>query len=171
MPERYLKKENHFHIVILAKARIHDELAYLTLSMDTGLRQYDDMEIFCAPQADNQALASYIHSRPRPGFRGGLLLLERSMNKAHSEDLVARRKRLRFRSQYRGMKEMDLLMGRFADSHIDELGHEQLDFYQDLLDADDLDVWGWITGKPAPDDFDTPVLQMIRDFKFYEHNN
>ena len=93
------------------------------------------------------------------------------MNTAHSEDVEARRKRLRFRSQYRGMKEMDLLMGSFADAHIDEFGHEQLDFYEALLDADDLDVWGWITGKPAPVEFDTPVLQMIRDFKFYEHNN
>jgi len=123
------------------------------------------------PQADNHRRASYIHWRPRPGIRGGLLPLERSMNTAHSEDVESRRKRLRFRSHYRGMKEMDLLMGSFAVSHIDEFGHEQLDFYEALLDADDLDVWSWITGKPAPNDFDTPVLQMIRDFKFYEHNN
>jgi antitoxin CptB len=92
------------------------------------------------------------------------------MNSPQSENIQGRRKRLRFRSHYRGMKEMDLLMGSFANSHIGEFGPEQLDFYEALLDADDLDVWGWITGKPAPVEFDTPVLQMIRDFKFYEHN-
>jgi antitoxin CptB len=121
--------------------------------------------------ADNLRQASYIHCRPRPGTRGGLLLLEKTMNSPRSEDVEGRRKRLRFRSHYRGMKEMDLLMGSFADSHIDEFGHEHLDFYEALLDADDLDVWNWITGKPAPAGFDTSVLQMIRDFKFYEHNN
>jgi antitoxin CptB len=94
------------------------------------------------------------------------------MNSPRSEDVEARRKRLRFRSHYRGMKEMDLLMGGFADSHISEFEHDRLDHYEALLDADDLDVWNWITGKTqAPAEHDTPVLQMIRDFKFYEHNS
>ena len=93
------------------------------------------------------------------------------MNTPPSEDIEGHRKRLHFRSQYRGMKEMDLLMGRFADHHIGDLDQDQLNHYEALLDASDLDVWNWVTGKTeAPAEYDTDVLQKIRDFKFHEHN-
>ena len=92
------------------------------------------------------------------------------MNASRSEDIEIRRKRLRFRSNHRGLKEMDLLLGSFSDRYMDEFDHDQLDAYEALLEENDPDVWGWITGSPAPDELETPVLRLIRDFKFYERN-
>ena len=43
-----------------------------------------------------------------------------------SEELDGRRRKLRFRSWHRGMREMDLIMGRFADTLLDRLSEDEL---------------------------------------------
>lgn len=80
----------------------------------------------------------------------------------------ARRKRLRFRSRHRGTREMDLLLGRFADRHLAGLSERQLADYEALLEVGDPDLYGWIAGKAAvPSRYDTAVLQLIKDFKLH----
>lgn len=81
----------------------------------------------------------------------------------------ARRKRLRFRSWHRGTREMDLLLGRFAERHLAGFGEQQLADYEALLEVGDPDLYGWIAGKtPVPTRYDTAVLQLIKDFKLHD---
>ena len=52
-----------------------------------------------------------------------------------SEGLDERRRRLLFRAWHRGMREMDLIIGRFADAHIATLSDAELDEFERLLDV------------------------------------
>ncbi|MEE8189106.1 MAG: succinate dehydrogenase assembly factor 2 [Kiloniellales bacterium] len=82
-----------------------------------------------------------------------------------SESLEIRRKRLKFRSGHRGTKELDLLLGRFAEQRLESLEADQLDRFETLLDAPSPQVYAWITGQESPPpEMDHDVLQLIRDF-------
>lgn len=79
--------------------------------------------------------------------------------------LDARRRRMKFRAWHRGMLETDLIFGRFVDAEIARLDEAELDALEKLLEAEDRDVLGWMTGEiPTPYDYDTPLLQKIRAF-------
>jgi antitoxin CptB len=66
-----------------------------------------------------------------------------------SRDL--RLKRLHMRSWRRGIKEMDLVLGRFADDQLDTLSDADVDVYDALLRENDQDMLRWITGQdPVP---------------------
>jgi antitoxin CptB len=84
---------------------------------------------------------------------------------ASNLSLDARQRRILFRSWHRGTREMDLVLGRFADAEIASLGSSELDDYERLLEAPDADVLRWLTGEAAtPRLYDTPVLRKIRAF-------
>jgi antitoxin CptB len=88
-----------------------------------------------------------------------------SGEQAKSIELSARRRRILFRSWHRGMREVDLLLGRFANAEIGNLSDDELDAYEVLLEAIDRDIFAWLTGEAdPPSPYDTPVLQKIRDF-------
>jgi antitoxin CptB len=81
-------------------------------------------------------------------------------------DLETRRKRLLYRSVYRGNKENDILLGQFARAHIAEFGADELDQYERLLARGDNDIFDWVTGQAEPPpEQDTPVLQRLRAFR------
>ena len=82
------------------------------------------------------------------------------------ETAAIRRKRLGFRSWHRGTRELDLMLGRFADRHIDRLTPQQLDHYEALIECPDPDIYRWISGGEAtPPEHDNPVMTMIKNFK------
>jgi antitoxin CptB len=62
----------------------------------------------------------------------------------------ARLKMLRMRSWRRGMKEMDLILGPYADAHLDSLSAQELDAYDALLAENDQDLYLWVTGARTP---------------------
>ncbi len=68
-----------------------------------------------------------------------------------SEGLDARRRRLLFRSWHRGIHEMDLVYGRFADAHIAGLSDSELDDFEKLLELRDQVVFDWIFGAQPLD--------------------
>jgi antitoxin CptB len=81
-------------------------------------------------------------------------------------DLETRRKRLLYRSVYRGNKENDILLGQFARAHIAEFGADELDQYERLLARGDNDIFDWVTGQAeVPPDEDTPVLRRLKAFR------
>ncbi len=59
------------------------------------------------------------------------------------------RKRLKFRSWHRGTKELDLLLGPFADSCLDDFSDAELAEYQILLDQPEPDLYEWILGRES----------------------
>jgi len=82
--------------------------------------------------------------------------------KRSSEGLEPRRAKLLFRSWHRGMREMDLILGQFADTQIAALTDAELDQYERLLDITDTEFLPWITGeRPVPANLDSPLLQKI----------
>ena len=75
----------------------------------------------------------------------------------------ARRKRLLFRCQRRGFKEVDLIFGTFAARELENLDDKGLDELEALLDAPDQDVYAWLTGAlPLPAAFDTPTFVRLK---------
>jgi antitoxin CptB len=84
-----------------------------------------------------------------------------------SDRLDPRRRRLLFRSWHRGTREADLIMGRFADVHIEGFSDAELDQYEHLLDALETDLLSWMTGvAEVPADHDTAMFRRVRDFHF-----
>jgi antitoxin CptB len=82
-----------------------------------------------------------------------------------SNGLDQRRRRLLFRAWHRGIREMDLVMGRFADVHITGFNDAELDAFEELLEIPDQQAFAWITGaEEIPDDFDTAMFRRLRDF-------
>ncbi len=67
-----------------------------------------------------------------------------------AESLDIRRKRLRFRSWHRGTKELDLLLGRFADRRLGTMTETQLERYEALLELPDPVIYTWLAGESAP---------------------
>jgi len=81
-----------------------------------------------------------------------------------SEGLDPRRRRLLFRAWHRGIREMDLVMGRFADAEIGDLSEAELDLFEQLTELPDPDLLAWITGaEPVPAAYDTALFRRMRD--------
>jgi antitoxin CptB len=77
-----------------------------------------------------------------------------------------RRKKLQFRAWRRGFREIDLILGGFADQSLAEMDEAGLNAFESLLDAQDQDVYEWITGQtPPPTEHETPTLARIRAFR------
>lgn len=75
----------------------------------------------------------------------------------------ARLKRLSMRSWRRGTKEMDLILGPFADARLASLTEAELVTYDRILWQNDQDLLPWVLGQqPAPDDL-APLLARIAD--------
>jgi antitoxin CptB len=80
------------------------------------------------------------------------------------ETAEARLKRMRMRSWRRGTKEMDLVLGPFADAHLDGLSEADLVTYDALLAENDQDLMAWVLGQsPAPQAI-APLLARIAAF-------
>ena len=65
------------------------------------------------------------------------------------DDMAIRRKRLIYRSWHRGTREMDLILGRFADRHIHDFSEEELEKFEEILGFSDPDLYNWLSGQEA----------------------
>ena len=86
-----------------------------------------------------------------------------------SADLDPRRRRILFRAWHRGMREMDLIMGRFADAEIDAMSEAELDEFEQLIEVPDRDLF---LGSPArPRRRRTTTRRVFRRLKaFHTHD-
>lgn len=74
-----------------------------------------------------------------------------------------RRKRLLFRAQRRGFKEVDLIFGAYAESRLASLDETGLDQFEALLTAPDQDVYAWLRGAATvPSQYDNPVFAGLK---------
>lgn len=81
-----------------------------------------------------------------------------------NETPEARLKRMRMRSWRRGTKEMDLILGPYADARLASLDPAALDLYDRLLEENDQDLYPWISGQAAPPAVFDALLTEIGDF-------
>jgi len=80
-------------------------------------------------------------------------------------DMDTRKKRLVYRSNYRGFKEADLILGGYAKAHIETMSEAEVLMFEDLLNAKDHDIYAWINKTlPVPANYDTPLLERLRAF-------
>ena len=82
-----------------------------------------------------------------------------------SSGLDDRRKRLLFRCWHRGTREMDLILGRFADAEIADLSDVDMAELERLLEVPDPDLYAALSGDVllAPE-FRTRLFDRIKSF-------
>jgi antitoxin CptB len=87
------------------------------------------------------------------------------MTERSSQGLDERRRKLLFRAWRRGVRETDLIVGRFADAQIDKFSETDLDDFERLIEAPNAALYAWVIGAEAiPADYDTAVLAKLREF-------
>ena len=79
------------------------------------------------------------------------------------------KKKIMYRSNYRGTKEMDKLLGAFTNKYIDELNHSDLIDLEKLLDVDDNNLYSFYNGLSTDIKFENNnVNSLFRNFKYSE---
>jgi antitoxin CptB len=87
------------------------------------------------------------------------------MTERSSEGLDERRKKLLFRAWRRGVRETDLIVGRFADVYIDRFDETALDDFERLIEVPNGELYNWVSGEAeAPAEHDTAVLRDLKSF-------
>jgi antitoxin CptB len=83
-----------------------------------------------------------------------------------SGGLDDRRKRLLYRCWHRGTREMDLILGRFADATIAELSDDDLAQLERLIEVPDPDLYAALTGsKPLAAHDQGTLFDRIKSFR------
>ena len=86
------------------------------------------------------------------------------------DNLENKRKKLIFRSWHRGTKEMDLLMGSFADEYVPGFSEEELALYEEILKENDPDLYNWISGREdAPVRMGSSVFEALCGWRYKNH--
>ncbi len=81
----------------------------------------------------------------------------------NGETAENRLKRMNMRSQRRGIKEMDLILGTYAEARLTTMPPDVLDLYDALLSENDQDLYQWVTGQvAAPARFAALVAEIAR---------
>lgn len=84
------------------------------------------------------------------------------MSEITSEGLEPRRKKALFRAWHRGTKEMDFVMGHFADAHLADMSDTDLVDFEHLLDVSDRELFAWVVGnEPVDPIHDNPVWRAM----------
>ena len=82
-----------------------------------------------------------------------------------SEGLDLRLRKLKFRLWHRGIREMDLVMGGFADAELTKLNDAELTEVEGWLVIPDQQMFAWVNGSETPPaDLDTPLFRKLRAF-------
>lgn len=81
-----------------------------------------------------------------------------------AETAEARLKRMSMRSWRRGTKEMDLVLGPFADAHLAGMSEGELLTFDRLLEAQDQDLMAWLLGQGTPPDWAGELLSRLAIF-------
>ncbi len=77
------------------------------------------------------------------------------------ETAEARLKRMAMRSWRRGTKEMDMILGPFADKHLGGMEPKTLDLYDQLLWENDQELLPWVLGQvPPPQAYDELIAEI-----------
>jgi antitoxin CptB len=115
--------------------------------------------------ADNRHLRRYMTTaRLVRAFGIGRMPTGKSMAEA---ELDARRRKLLFRAWHRGMRELDLVLGHFADRHMADLAPEELDQLERLMEVPDCDLLAWVLGQThVHPEYDTQLWRRLCAFNF-----
>lgn len=83
------------------------------------------------------------------------------MNKLNKNSL---QKKLSYRSKNRGCREMDYILGSFAEKYLSMMDKKKLESYSLILDQNDNDLYNWITKKSsAPSGLDAEIINKLSE--------
>lgn len=84
---------------------------------------------------------------------------------AAAEDTELLRKRLRYQSKQRGMKENNILFNGFAEKELAGMDPAELRVFEQLCDRPDPDLFNWMTKKEeVPQELQTPLMDRLQAF-------
>jgi antitoxin CptB len=80
-----------------------------------------------------------------------------------------RLKRLQFRAWHRGTREADYMIGCYFDRFRHEWGETELQWFEALLEAEDVDILGWALGTIAvPAEMAGPLMERMQRLDYVE---
>ncbi len=89
--------------------------------------------------------------------------MDQPQTPAESRELRVRK--LRFRAWHRGLRELDLLLGRYADAAHDSMTEADFRAFEALLDVPDRLLLAWIVGEePVPEASNSPLFRRLVAF-------
>ncbi len=82
-----------------------------------------------------------------------------------SAGLDERRKRLLFRAWHRGTREMDFVLGTYANEAIESMSKTHLDLFEELMEVPDPEMFKWLSGTVGvPPNWNNELVRQIRSF-------
>lgn len=85
-------------------------------------------------------------------------------------DREARLKRLHFRAWHRGTREADLMIGGFFDRHGTAWSDAEVEWYETLLEEQDVDIMAWALGvQPPPARYEGEMMRRLQTLDYVKH--
>ena len=85
-------------------------------------------------------------------------------------DRAARLRRLHYRAWHRGTREADYLIGGFFDAHGQGFGEAEADWFEALLEEQDVDIMAWAIGTAVPPPrFGGPMMGRLKSLNYIKH--
>ena len=82
-------------------------------------------------------------------------------------DIEQIKKKIIYRSNYRGTKEMDKLLGAFTNKYLDQLEYEDLNELIKLLEIDDNNLYNFYNGLDTNIEFeDNKINNLFKNFQY-----
>ena len=98
-------------------------------------------------------------------YAGGQGITKTMTGDQIAEEEAGLRRRLLFQSRHRGVKELDLILGRFAERVLADFDMAELQQFAVLLGEPDPDIYDWLVGRvPLPARLQNPVTGLLLDF-------
>ena len=85
-------------------------------------------------------------------------------------DRDIRLRRIRYRAWHRGTREADFMVGGYFDHCHASWSDAQMDWFEALLEEQDVDILAWVIGTQAvPERFAGPMMELLRRVDYIEH--
>ena len=137
---------------------------------DLFVGRFRSMNICMARRADIRHPERYINPARHVRAFGVRMGIDMTGSTRSSGGLDDRRKRLLFRCWHRGTREMDLILGRFADAEIDALSDDELAQLEHLIEVPDPDLYAALSGNAAPaPQYASRLFDRIKSFRVADH--
>ena len=78
-------------------------------------------------------------------------------------------RRLKFRAWHRGTREADYMIGCFFDAHHSAWDAAAIEWFEALLDEDDVEIMAWaLNAQPVPERYAGPLMDSFRKLDFVQ---
>ena len=80
------------------------------------------------------------------------------------------KKKILYRSEHRGIKEMDLLLGNFVKKYVNSLNESELCELESLLNIDDKDLYKWYLNNERTTLIpENSITKKLKEFKLQDY--